>query len=752
MLRAMRPSRDGTGARLPRASLAFVALVHALVFGAAAALLPWPTFTMFSLLAGLLSAAHLATALSAAAGLRVLDRVWRGASLLSLGFFAYFAYASLGSGLYVNQLYEGVGTAILAASIAAFSVGVLFTVPLACWGIAATGGLFRSQTNRDAEHRAFLSAGVLVLAGFGVASDANEARGDRPFSVPANGGLATLGPLSSLRPRAPSEPAPQAFLSAPISCARAPSSFEGATLILTYFGPGPDAPDLRSLCLQARDLQSAVMDAQKELERAWDRGDVTVDVIVRVRPIPDVGPLLGAVIVRPGVEGVCEQDRCLTPWQLFGTDAFTEATNVAALQAELGVTADALRRRLATSTGSFAGLDAIETRTFWLRTDGRIEPVRHLRTGARPLNARELRASLADAVGYIAANQEPDGAFRYTVDPFTGSVSNAGFSVPRQAGTTLALCEVARDVRAARAPAQKSADMLAALEQANGDRGGIIFPKGSKKRAALGPTALTDIALLACRDQTGKKHDDTIVRLSTMLLALQRPDGGFSPSWDPATNQVFAGKDPLYAAGQAVLALVLWEKSTLPKPPGLKDAIDLAMAYYAGPYWDIPLRDFFYLEENWHCLAAREALTSHRNDSYERFCVDYMTMKSRFIQRPASGVDEDLVGSYAFGHVFPPHHTATSGFGEALAAVITIKQARGLSTERDEETMRYVLAYLLRHQWRADNCSMCSQKVRVAGAFSEHVASPLIRIDFVQHALAALNHGGHVTGILQPRE
>lgn len=743
----MLPAMKAPIPHLPRASLAAVALVHAVVFAAAARFLPWPLFTVFSVLAGLLAALHLGTAVLALAGARALASVWRATSLLSLGFFFYFAYASLGSGLYVNALYQGVGTAILAASVAAFCVGVLFTVPIAWWGLAMTGGLFRRGSARDAERRGFLIAGLFVLSGFGVAERGNAARGERPAALPSEVGVDAVAALRGLRPRVRDAEPMQIFPTAPITCEKAPAAFDGATVILTYLGPAPDAPELRTRCLQARELQEAIDAARAELARAWERGVVTIDVVARVRRIPDVGPLLGAVIVRPGVEGACDAQRCLLPWQLFGLDAFTEATNVAALQAELGVTAEALRRRLGSSPGSYLGLDALETRTFWLHENGDLEPVRHLRAGPRPLEATEVSAAIADAVGYIAENQEPDGAFRYSVDPFSGQVSNAGFSVPRQAGTTLALCEVASTLRGARAPAQKSLEMLAGLEQVNGEEGGIVHPKGSKRRAGLGPTALTDIAFLACRKHAGRKHDDTIVRLSTTLLSLQRPDGGFSPAWDPATGETVAGKDPLYAAGQAVLALVLWEKSTLPKPAGLKEAIDRAMDYYAGPYWDIPLRDFFYLEENWHCLAAKEALESHRHDAYERFCVDYMTMKSRFIQRPESGIDEDLVGAYAFGHVFPPHHTATSGFGEALAAAITIKKARGLPTQEDEETMRHVLAYLLRHQWRADNCSTCTRSLRVVGAFSEHVASPLIRIDFVQHALSALSHGAAATGV-----
>jgi hypothetical protein len=172
------------------------------------------------------------------------------------------------------------------------------------------------------------------------------------------------------------------------------------------------------------------------------------------------------------------------------------------------------------------------------------------------------------------------------------------------------------------------------------------------------------------------------------------------------------------------------------------------MAYYSGPYWDIPLRDFFYLEENWHCLAARTALTHHRNDKYERFCIDYMTMKSRFIETEDSGIDADQVGAYAFGHVFPPHHAAAAGFAEGLAAAVAVKRARGLSVEEDLVTLRRTMKYLLHHQWTEDNCAMCTRKLRIPGGFSENVASPIVRIDFVQHAMAGMLHGSEALELL----
>jgi hypothetical protein len=238
-----------------------------------------------------------------------------------------------------------------------------------------------------------------------------------------------------------------------------------------------------------------------------------------------------------------------------------------------------------------------------------------------------------------------------------------------------------------------------------------------------------------------------------MLLAMQREDGGFHPAVKAGTGAIVEGRDPMYAAGQAVMALVLWEGAEgegLTRPQELRGAIDRAMRYYATEYWDIPLYDFFFLEENWHCLAARAALAHHRDDAYERFCIDYVTMKERFVQEASSGIDPELVGAYSFGHVFPPHHTATAGFGEALAAKLALLEARGEPQERERETMRTVMRYLLRHQHREVDAFALTKSTLVVGAFSEHVGSAEIRIDYVQHAAAALGHGARALGLVPP--
>lgn len=752
MLRRMRDPRP-----LPRGSLAALSLLHALVFTAAAVLLPWPSFSAFALAAGLVATSHALTFALSLLGSPARARAWRASSVLALGFLAYLGYAALGSGLYIANLYDGVGIALLGASFAAFSVGVLFTVPLAAWGIAATGGMFPKKGSGPASGPLMLTLIALALA-FGAAREANRATGESPSpaAAPASIDEAVARALAGL-PFPALARTPALYARDPVACPR-PASAAGATIFLGYIA-AQQAPrsDLgpRLVCIQAPTLDEALTSARRELDRERAGGPVLVDVVRTTRALPDAGPLLGAVVLRPGLDGVCSGARCLTPMQLVGLDQFTKLASFSSIQLDLGVEQSALRSALgeAAPGSGFAGLEAFDTRSY----------VRHEREGLVPLfrqkapdpafTPEEVDRSVRAALAYVASSQANDGRFRYMLDPYTGKASFDGFSVPRQAGTTLATCELADFSPRAKDNARRSVRFLASLEQIHGERSAIVFPKGAARDGALGPTALTMISMLACRSLVGPEVDPTIERLGRMLLSLQREDGGFHPAVKAGSGEIVRGRDPMYAAGQAVMALVMWEGHKgegLGRPAELRDAIERAMRYYATQYWDIPLYDFFFLEENWHCLAAREALEHHRHDAYERFCIDYVTMKQRFIQTERSGIDAELVGAYSFGHVFPPHHTATAGFGEALAAKLALLEARGGSTEREREAMATVMRYLLRHQHRDVDAVALTKSALVVGAYSEHVGSAEIRIDYVQHAVAAMGHGGRALGLLPP--
>jgi hypothetical protein len=62
--------------------------------------------------------------------------------------------------------------------------------------------------------------------------------------------------------------------------------------------------------------------------------------------------------------------------------------------------------------------------------------------------------------------------------------------------------------------------------------------------------------------------------------------------------------------------------------------------------------------------------------------------------------------------------------------------------------LKQVMGFVLRRQWTAARCAACAPGKDAVGGFSESEASPVIRIDYVQHAMAALGHGGRVLGLL----
>jgi hypothetical protein len=273
---------------------------------------------------------------------------------------------------------------------------------------------------------------------------------------------------------------------------------------------------------------------------------------------------------------------------------------------------------------------------------------------------------------------------------------------------------------------------------------------------------LPAIAFLSCRDRVGDEFDETIAGMARFLLHAQRETGGFHPAIERTTGARVEGADPLFATGQAVFALTLVERMLLDEPElsarldlppvgVVHDAVERAMNFYAGPYWDFVLHDYFFLEENWHCLAARASLGHHRNDAYERFCLDYVGFKHRLMLIADREREADLVGGFGFSHLLPPHNTATAGYGEALAAKIEIARARGLDTGDDEAEMHDVIGFLIRQQLDEVECFACNSKISAVGAIGESMAVAEIRIDYVQHAWAAMGHGGRVLGLRHSR-
>ncbi|WP_437512083.1 hypothetical protein [Sorangium sp. So ce1099] len=788
-------ARAAPGAASPprRWAVGLLSALHAPVFAWAALVLPFRPWTLFALVTAALALLHAATAVLSLLPHPLAPRAFRVTSFASLGYLALLSYGLLSSAVYVASLNRGLGSGIAAALLAVWAVVALLTLPFACWGVASTGGL--PALRRRSSPRAAIAAiaAVAVLAALALLFRHRTAKADVlpvPGGAPSGTGAALRDALSGFDalPAAPAK-APSLMTTAPAACA-APPEPGRPTLVVTHLAAArePQRADATTRCLQPAPGEEAAAALRGALAGAL-RGPLKIDVVSAVQPLGSPGPGLAGLSLRPGLDGLCLAGRCLMPWQLIALDAFnTNAPLAGVPDFRFGVDLAVLRRALgepappgaAGPDGAGArvddaalrsGLLRIETLSYAVDRAGALHLLSRIGEPGVELTEATARQAAAAAQRYILGAQRKDGMFRYIVDPFTGRASFDGFSIARQAGTTLALCELGAGPGGAPAPAelrtavQRSLGMLAKLERRAGAGdavGALFYPADSRGTVAnLNPTALSLVAFLSCRDVVSDArgaHDALIGRLARMVLATQRDDGGFAPQLDLARVAPVLGPTQLYEGGQSVLALALLEdlaaREPLPElPPAaeVRAAVDRAMDYYANRYWDHFANDFVYMEENWHCLAARAALGRHRRDDYERFCLDYVAFKSRLVLDEESGVAPDLVGGYGFGNVLPPHNTATAGFGEALAAAMAVKAARGEDLARERALMERVLGFLVRQQWSPATCFACSRDVVIEGGFSESMASPRIRIDYVQHAWAALGHGGRELGLLPGR-
>jgi hypothetical protein len=356
----------------------------------------------------------------------------------------------------------------------------------------------------------------------------------------------------------------------------------------------------------------------------------------------------------------------------------------------------------------------------------------------RRVSRARLLASIAAGGDWLLRFQKPDGSFHYAYHAATDEVGE-GYSAIRHAGTawSLVLAHRATGERRLLDAARRALDWLGGRVQTRGamawvDHGG---------RQSLGAAALTVVCRLDYRAAANTKGlDERIRRLGRFLLFLQRDDGFFFTEYDVAAQRGVwpEGEVPLYAPGEAMLALVRLAR-VWPDGPWKRAAVRAAdFAATKRDAWYAKHGLAMVFPDAWTMMALDDL---HALGAARRRHADYVFFLARLIGeeqvRPGDTHWLDHVGApRSTGE--PPSVAPAAGRCEGLLAAWRLGRRMGVATERYGEAALLALRFLLAHQYDATNSYLLPNPARARGGFYASYADPTVRIDYVQHCIAAL--------------
>lgn len=717
--------------------LAGCCLLHAGVLGWAAYALPLRGGAIALALA-VLAGGHLLLCIWAMRDFKG-RRAWlfRNLARASLLLFIVVLALSLQSGLYIAQLYGGLGQGILAATIAAICVLALWTVPFGLWGIA------RCKDQRGSKGLASLGLVLLLFGGLAAMSSARHPARAKALPAPSAQAL-ERALLPYLREFPPGAGDRRLRDPGPWSCAALDS---GRGTVVVAFGESQGSP--KAWCVEISSLDELGSSLQAaEVESLFRVEWVTRQSVLNFRQAEKIP----ALSLRPALDGVCMQGRCLSAWQLVALQAYVSLAPLSSIpDLRFGVSPKALQHWLGAQPRSKSL--RLTSESYVVSPQGQVRALLRERRREARASASQLRAAKAAAQEYILRAQEPSGRFEYLQHAFLLDPVKSPVVLPRQGGTLFALCRWGEHSDRSQEAVRRASSFLLAHERRVGDWSVLVanapWRLGPSARADLGSTALPLLALLQCRERVGAMHDESLGRMLQALLRFQRADGSFAPLIELRPDAVGTlRQEQLYASGQALFALLMavdvlaqTKIHSWPTEQRLRKAARSAMRHYAQNYWGHFLSNFFFVEENWHCLAAEQSVRTLNYRPYEDFCLDYLNFKSRFTLDERSSVAKEFSGGYGFGNIVVPQTTPSAGQAEALAAGIEILEARFEDASLEKKELRLILDFLWRQQLDAYSCRGCADPPRLQGGFAESMNSPLVRIDYVQHAFAALAAG-----------
>ncbi|MCG5051646.1 MAG: hypothetical protein KA712_01675 [Myxococcales bacterium] len=446
-----------------------------------------------------------------------------------------------------------------------------------------------------------------------------------------------------------------------------------------------------------------------------------------------------ALAFDPGRDGVrARQGHTLLPDDVIAADVAGAAPLLPFLrEVRLGVSPAWLRARLAVAED--APLERVAVESFIECPGAPGIATCRVERGVVQLPAQTSAQAALRAGHYLLTHQKPDGAFVYIYEPWSDRERPAGYNLARHAGTayTLAILHGAfPDQGFDRASARALGWLAARLRPVCGGR--TCLPEGGL--AKTGNNALALLAFVTHQAHTQDTQWQHVAQqLAQMLGSLMRENGDLAPGFDLATNAPNVTLPPqMFATEEAAFALVEAAR-VLSAPAHLAEA-ERILGFLTGPKYAHFLGRFTYGVDSWTCMAVAALPPPRAHDAWVDFCLGYADFLGRLQLQP----DEDkpaFTGHYGFSHVLVPQAPAAAGFAEALTATLAVARQRNRAPVALETQVKRALAALARDQLRPGNDYLAAVPAASWGAVRRSVVESEVRVDFVQHAAAALVRG-----------
>lgn len=351
------------------------------------------------------------------------------------------------------------------------------------------------------------------------------------------------------------------------------------------------------------------------------------------------------------------------------------------------------------------------------------------------LTPENLRKAVIAAGDYLARALRENGSYRYEIEAITGKDA-PGYNWPRHAGATWFLAQAAHlaGTEPMREAARRAAYHL--VERATYACGpNECIGEGDEMNlgsASLGLLSYVELIHTGIAPELMPRAR----ALAQFIRSLQRDDGEFMHVFDRTAQQPVDIQKP-YFAGEAALALARVHRVT--KDPRDLDAARRALSKLVVRPAAFVTARYFWTAEHWTCQAMEDLWDRAPDQTALEFCL-------RWQESTRAGlVDGDVIpeydGAYSPNVISPPRFTGSASRMEAGVATLAVAKRAGLpedEVEVLEHGVRRTLSFLLRHFYLPGPTHLMPDPRALHGGIPGGVTDLNVRIDYPQHAGAAL--------------